>query len=481
MRFVLIQLLAIALCCANALSSELVELSLSDAVDAALRQNLTLREQEIVALRAGAEVVAARGEFDHALKIELNRDFQRRSTATALISGEEKTFGYGLSLEGKAITGTRYELSYTGGSVKREDIPFLEINPYYTSELSLLLTQPLLRGFGIEVQKSNVESALEAERMARLQTERKISEVIAQTVEAYWNLYWAVGNLEAVRLSFDLASNLKEEVRARIEAGSLPPVEIYKAEAEVAERRQRVLEARKALGDAEDTLRALMDYDDWSSELVTRDEPPEEATVPEFEEVYTAALEHRGDYLQALADLDRSEVMRRFYKNQKLPDLSLVGGAGLNGLEDSHSRALDDAASGEHYSWKVGVALAVPLGNRTSKGNYLRARHEEEAAQLRVEQLKRSIALEAREALRAFDLARQSMKAARQTRVASENRLNAERERFSLGMATLNDVLSFQEDYAASVSSEERAHSDFAIALVRVRLAAGTLSFDNLR
>jgi outer membrane protein TolC len=167
--------------------------------------------------------------------------------------------------------------------------------------------------------------------------------------------------------------------------------------------------------------------------------------------------------------------MRNYYKNQMLPDLDLVGSAGLSGLDTSHGGAFDSVASGDYYTWEIGLVLEIPIGNRAQKGQYLRAKHEAELAELRIKKLRQEITVDVRTALRAVELARESVRASGRSRVASEKRLEAEEERFRRGMATLNDVLTFQKEYADAISSEKRAIADYASSSVSLRRASGTL------
>ena len=141
----------------------------------------------------------------------------------------------------------------------------------------------------------------------------------------------------------------------------------------------------------------------------------------------------------------------------------------------SYGDALESAGEGEFYSWRVGLALEIPLGNRARKGRYMRAEHDVELASLRVKALRQEVTVEVREALRALLLAKESIRASGRAKVASEKRLEAEEERFRLGMATLNDVLRFQQEYADALSSEKRAITDYAGASVMLRRATGTL------
>jgi len=457
-------------------AQEVLELTLAEAVKNALRENLSMAEERILFKVREAEIKIKEGEFDPALKFELNEYFERSQSATTFISGEERGFTYDVSFGGKIKTGTAYELKLSGAKTEVSETPFLLLNPYYSSELVLSVTQPLLKGFGRSIQESNLQVAKNNLKIAALGIEHRAMDIIARTAGAYWDLYFSKSNLDVAELSLKLAENLLNEVKAKIDAGELAPVEIYKAEAEVAIREEQVLRAKKALSDAEDALRVVMNLNDWQKRIVPVDVPPEPKEIPALETLLGIAFENRRDYKQAFKEYKNKKILRRFYENQKLPELNIVASVGLNGLNGNYGDALDRTASGNYYSWQFGLSLNIPLGNKIAVGNYLRAKYDEEMAEVKIKALRQRIIFQVREALRALRLARDSVKAAEKTRIASEKRPKAEQERFRLGMATLNDVLRFQEDYAKALSAEERAIAEFAKAEVNLKKAIGTLS-----
>ncbi|GAB4388587.1 MAG: hypothetical protein Kow0025_08810 [Thermodesulfovibrionales bacterium] len=460
-------------------AAERLELTLPEAIGIALRENLSLAESDLLLKIAGAEEEASLGDFDPSLSARVNDSYRKGQTAATFLSAEEDVMSYEVGVGGKVRSGASYGLKW---SVERTKVgespelaPFILLNPYYTSEFTLSVSQPVLKGLGRSVQESGVRVARNNVEAAELAAGHEAARVAFDTVSAYWGLYLARYDKEVAELSLRLALSTLEEVRAKIEAGSLASVEIYKAEAEAASRQERLLEARKALRDAEDRLRSVMDYTDWGVEIVPVQSPPEPEPSPEEGALVEAALENRRDYAQALKDLDSRRIMREFYRNQKLPSLDVSASAGLNGLDGGFGDVMDASTSGDFYSWQVGLEFSMPLNNRAARGNYLKAEYEERRAALRLSRLRKEITLEVREALRAVELARESVEATRKTRIASEKRLEAEQERFRLGLATLNDVLTFQEEYAGSLSSEKRSLTDYATAVVGLRKAAGTL------
>jgi outer membrane protein TolC len=468
-------LLFLSLTVQAAYGQEKLELTLADAVVAALSRNLSVEEERLLQKVEEAGILEAKGEFDPTLSAGINAAETKEPSITTIVSTEQETVDYDTALQGKIPTGTSYDLRVTGTKVKSSATPFLLVNPYYSSDAVITITQPLLKGFGTKVQKSRILAAETDLEAARFRAEHHAMELIDETARAYWELYFARGNLEAAGMSLRLAESTLKEVQAKIEAGTLAPVEIYKAEAEAAIREERFLSARKAVFDAEDTLRAIMNTMEWHGEIVPVEEPPEPSPAPALEGLMEDAFANRRDLKQADTELKSREIMRNYYKNQLLPELNVVGSAGLSGLSDSFGSAIESTADGDFYNWKVGLVLEIPIGNRAKKGQYMRAENEAELAELNVEQIKQQITVDVRTALRAVELARESVRASGRSRVASEKRLEAEEERFRLGMATLNDVLTFQQEYADAISSEKRAIADYASASVSLRRASGTL------
>ncbi len=466
----------LALAANAAHGQDVLELTLGEAVGAALSRNLSVEEEAILRKSAEAAILEAKGEFDPTLGAEISATKTKEASVTSFVSSDQEMVNYGASLGGKLKTGTAYELAIEGAKVDRSANPFLLINPYYPSDIVITITQPLLKGLGVKVQESRIRAAEAESEAARLRAEHRAMGVVAETVSAYWELYFARANLDAAEISLRLAESTLEAVNARIEAGTLAPVEVFKAEAEAAIREEKFLGARKAVFDAEDALRAIMNTTDWYAEIVPVEVPPEPTPeAPVLEGLLTDAFENRRDLKQARSEQKSQEILRDYYKNQSLPELDIIGSAGTSGLGSSYGDALESAGEGDFYSWRVGLALEIPLGNRALKGRYLRAKHDVELASLRVKALRQEVTVEVREALRALLLAKESIRASGRTKVASEKRLEAEEERFRLGMATLNDVLRFQQEYADALSSEKRAITDYAGASVMLRRATGTL------
>jgi outer membrane protein TolC len=215
-----------------AYGEETLELTLAEAVTAALSRNLSVEEERLLQKVEEAGMLEAKGEFDPTLSAGVSASESKDPSVTTIVSTKQETVDYEAGLGGKVKTGTAYNLRVSGTRVERSATPFLLINPYYSSDAVITITQPLLKGFGTKVQGSRIRAAETDLEAARLRAEHHAMTLIDETARAYWELYFARGNLEAAEISVRFAESTLKEVQAKIEAGTLAPVEIYKAEAE---------------------------------------------------------------------------------------------------------------------------------------------------------------------------------------------------------------------------------------------------------
>lgn len=456
-------------------SAEKIEFTLTDAVTFSLRENLSLSEEKLNPWIAEAEIIFQKGEFDPKLELKINESFRKFPSASNLTGTEDRALIGTISLGGKVSAGTKYSLSWENERIWSNS-PFLRLNPYYSTELIITMTQPILKGLGRDIQESNLDIAKNNFEISRLNLDDKSMNIIAETSMAYWNLANARYNLEVAELSLKLALNLLAEVKAKIDSGVLAPVEIYKAEAEASFREEALLRAKKNVFDSEDKLRAVMNLKDWSGEIIPIEKIPiPPSDIEPVESAVNTAFSNRRDYKQALLEYQNKEILRRYFDNQRYPDLNISGSAGLNALNRTYRKAIDDLGSRDNYSWQLGISLIIPIGNRLAEGNYLKAKNEEEKSRIALKLIEQKITLETREAHRSVQLAIETIKASKKSRIAAEKRLEAEEARFKAGMATLNDVLKFQKEYTDALSSEKGAEIDYAVAVIKLEKTKGTL------
>ncbi|MGE5894645.1 MAG: TolC family protein, partial [bacterium] len=217
----------------SAFAAETMTLTLQDALILALKNNLSLKAESFNRDIAYSGIMIQKGEFDPFFGTEFAESALKTQSpyySFTILNPEQKVIDFNAFLRGKATTGTGYELRWNNERF-RGDSSVLKINPYYKSELSLTLTQPILKGFGIDVQRARVYASEYTYEISKLNYTDASEEIALRTITAYWTVVASKSNLEVFELSLSLAQKIHEEVKAKIRAGLLAQVEVYQAEA----------------------------------------------------------------------------------------------------------------------------------------------------------------------------------------------------------------------------------------------------------
>ena len=454
-----------------------MNISIKDAISLALENNLDIKIERFNPAIRNAETEKERSVFDPVFTSDLTNSASITPSSSELQGAAEinqKTLDFNIGLTQKFLTGAYTELKFTNERIWSNS-KFLTTNPYYESDVTLTVTQPILKDFGPHVNLSRIRIAENNEKISKEQLKGRIIEIITNTKKSYWNLLLSIEELEVRNLSLNLARDLLERNRKKVEVGVLAPIELVEAEAGVASREETVLVAEKSVRDSEDILRRITGLTkDWETVLFPVDKPIISKERPPFDESKRIALEKRHDYLQVNRDLEIKETNLRYTNNQTLLDLSFFGGIGLNGLNSSYSSNLERLKSGDFYSWQVGLSLEIPIGNRSARSDYIKARLEEEKARLAIKNMEDAITAEVREALREIDTTIKRIDATRSARVLAEKKLDAEEKRFNVGMSTSHDILVYQEELANALRNEKKAMIDHNIALINMEKVMGT-------
>ena len=163
-------------------------------------------------------------------------------------------------------------------------------------------------------------------------------DVTTDTINVYNDLYFATENLAVERRSLNLAKQTLHDNQRRAEIGVMSPLDIAQAQADEADREERVLVAERAVADAKNFLKQLIT--DQVDTILTTDV---EITPPPFDLDFVVdesadlkrVLDLRPDSRQALLNLQKQNINLVFSRNQTLPQLDLVASLGLNGLDTS--------------------------------------------------------------------------------------------------------------------------------------------------
>ena len=485
-----------------------LRLSLRDAVEGTLKNNVTIAVEEYNSKIREQDIIDRKSEFDPTVSAEIAMQEKENQLASAFANPAEvnnKDHDWNFSLAQKLVTGADYELSFTNNRNKTNS-SFAGLNPQYSSELIFSLTQPLLKNFGIDNNKRNIYIAKNDLDISDYEFTSKVIDTVTEVENVYWDLVFSIEDLKVKEKSLERARDFEKRVRAQVEVGTLAPLEILQAQSEVASREELLLQSNDLIQDNEDNIKNILnlsfDSPEGMKKVVPADQPefkPEEKIV--LEESLKEALKKRPDYLVKRKDLESQNILVKYNENQIYPTLDLFGSLGLNGIGGDaatinlvgggtarsefgggYSEALSNTFSTDQFLWEVGVKLSYPIGNRSAKSRLTASRLQVAQTLLDIKDLEKTIVVEVREAVRQIQTEKKRVQATRLARRLAEEKLSAEEKKFEVGLSTSFNVLEFQEDLAEEQSNEIQALIEYNKARIRLRqVVANTLEAHNIK
>ena len=365
-------------------------------------------------------------------------------------------------------------LNWNNGNLDTDsDIYFFD--PVYSTDLTLDVRQPLLRGFGRETQLADLNSAKTQLEASSYLVDSDAADLAAEVKQAYWELVFAHQNLEVLELSLTLAQQLRDETAARIEAGKLADIDLYQPESEVAQREQYLITGEREIGFAEDNLKLLLNSEDWLIPFNPVDLPVTQPVYPEIRKVYEKAMANRPDLQAASLQIKALQYQLDKAENDRKPALDLLGSLGFGARAEDYSSALDDSVSDSDTRWQLALTFSRPLDNSLAEGQYRQALAAHNKSKTSLELLKLQITRTVRVTVRDVELALKAIEATRKTSIATRKRLEAEQIKFEAGRSTTLDVLIAQQDYARALSTENRSKVVYAQTLAELDRIQGTI------
>jgi len=376
---------------------------------------------------------------------------------------------------------------------------FQTVNPRYGSTLRFEYTQPLLRNFGNKITRNEILVSENAYMKSGTDLEKTISDIIYVVEEAYWNLAYSLENLKVRQQSLQLAQDLLAKNQRAVEVGTLAPIEILSAQAEVATREADILSAEAEVKNNEDRLRTIINLPDEEMRLALPIRPADKVRFEEsqvnVDEALLMAMQNRPELKSLKIDLSTRDLDLGFAKNQLLPRLDLtasyyspgVAGDQILYLNDdpltgvivgkvpgSPSNALKDSFDFKYNNWFLGLTLDIPLNTIFSRAAVDQANLNLEQATLRLKNQEQLIYLEIRNGVRTAETNYKRVQSYRVARELAEKKLQAEEEKLKVGLSTNFFVLTYQRDLSNARIQELRSIVDYVISVASLEKATGT-------
>ena len=509
--------------------SDQLPLTLQEAITLALQNNNDIDSSKIDVQIAEFNLRAARGVYDPAIVSE--NYYERRTTPTSsTIAGGANGSVTQTNYSGAAgvsgfspVAGGSYTADFSSSRLVTNN-QNATLNPQFPSAFTLTYTQPLWRGLRFDNNRRTIEIAKKNLSLTDAQFRQRAVEVIAQVEQAYWDLAFSLRNLQ-VQIDAVKQARLQLESNQRLVAkGVLAPIEIVAANTQITTFEQNVYTAQESVTRAENTLKTLMlperTAEIWSRALVPVS--PIELEVPNIplEQSVSAALTNRQELAQIQANADINKINERYYRDLTKPQIDLVGSftsSGLAGnpvarpanttnsalttrvnelsalnnlpplttstttastippnLVGGQLQSLSNLLTADYPTYRVGVRISLPLGNKVAKANLGRTLAEGNQITNQQAQTAQIIEADVRNTTQSLRSAEARLASAAASRASAEQLFESEQRQFRAGTTTVFLVLQRQNELVAARGRELQAQTDLNKAISEFQRATGT-------
>lgn len=381
------------------------------------------------------------------------------------------------------------------------------IDPFYTTSFGVTVTQPLLKGFGSDLNRRFIRIAQNTEKLSDDLFRYQASITVAGVIRLYTDLVSLNEDMRVKRETYATAQRLAEDNAAKVEQGTLAPVELTRARAQVAAARQDLVNAEGFVRQQELILKNVLTRD-LGSDPVVHDahvvptDPVRVAAIPTqpLDELVRIALLFRPDYAAATKQLTNTKIALEGSRNAVRPELDVVANAinsglaggpntlyavspgatppgpgSLLGYGGGYGTALGQIFKRDYPTYSIGLNLTLPLHNRQAEADLARDQLQMRQTEVRNKQLENQVRVQVEDALIAIERTKAAYEAAQETRKLQEQSLEIEQERFSVGLSTNFLVIQYQSYVAQAKSAEVAALGTYAKARHQLDSAMGII------
>jgi len=538
-----------------------LELSLQDAVELALENSMDIAIQRYYPWIADASILKAKaggsgystpgGQFSSSTAFLPSFSYDPTVTSSILIDDRSTPINNpllsGTGAAGAATlstlqthtsqfnnqvsrgfeTGTNLTVSWNNTRSSSTSTANL-FNPDVQSTLTIGFTQALLNGFGIAVNTRNIRIAKNNRKIADWAFAQQAITTITNTITAYWELVFARANVKVDEQAMTVSQKLYSDNKKQLDAGTMAPLDVTRAQSELATDRQNLIVARTVQLQDEQILKNAITKDPLAPnvvnvEIITTDQPTQPAAIenPSFEDSIKEAFEKRPELQEELYNLKNADIDIQATRNALLPSLTLsgqyssVGLAGnspikgtstlgpnlllpildangnpvlVNGVpiyeplnkapvtginQSGFTTAQSQLFHNRFPDYSAQLTLSLPLRNRSAQADSARSILAERQEESVLQQLKNAALLDVRNTYIALTQDRAQVDAASEARQLQQETFDAEQKKYRLGASTVYNVILTQRDLIAAQGTELRALANLEEAKANYERALG--------
>jgi outer membrane protein len=392
--------------------------------------------------------------------------------------------------------GLNYQLTFAS-THNHFNSQFYTINPYDSGYLDLQVNQPLLQGFGRAVIGRDILIAKNNEKVGDLQFKQQVITTVSAVLNLYWDLVTFYQDVRAKKDELATAQALFSDNQKQVKIGTLAPIEVTRAEAQVYSSQQDLLVSQTNLLQQETQLKNALSKNGVASPTLAEVHviPLDTISVPEKDEfkpietLVSEALGNRTEVATQRLNVDSDKKSLVGVKNGLRPQLSaffeltnngLAGAMGGNfnpeaaGLVGGYTTLLGQIFSRDYPSYSAGISLNVVLRNRAAQADYVTTGLQLRQDQLQLQKQVNQVRVDVQNAVIGLQQARARYDSAVKARILQQQTLDADKKRYTLGASTVFQVIQDQQSLGAAQTTEVEALANYSHARIAFDQAMGT-------
>jgi outer membrane protein TolC len=417
------------------------------------------------------------------------------------------------------LTGTSYAVAVNGYRQSTTSLNTL-FNPVVPTGLTVGFDQQLLNGFGYRANAKFIRIAQNDLKISHSIFRQQVITTVAQVLNLYWDYLSFKENVRVAEQALAYSEKLLSDNKRQVEIGTLAPIEVVRAESEVASDQQNLIVAQTSLQQQAELIKTALsrkvDVELRSAQVDAVDKLPEPrpGDIPSLDRALDLALRYRPEVEQADLNLRYEDIVIKANRNGLLPTLDLFATyapTGLSGLSSvlgpcpsgytangnqclangmgaiarpmipsyqGISQSLSQMLHGNYPDYSFGFTLQFPIRNRSAQADVARALLEQRQLQEQLQRQKNQVEQDVRSAEIGVIQAKAQIEAAVKAVLLAQKTLDAERKKFQLGESTVFLVIQAQRDLATAEGNEVKARSTYAKAITQFQQATGTILAD---
>jgi outer membrane protein len=418
-------------------------------------------------------------------------------TGTAALVVDSRFYNAGISKN--TDYGASFQLQYTSTYQKYNSQSYT-LNPYTSANIDFQFSQNLLNGFGRPVLGRYIRVAKNNQKISDLQFKQQVITTVSAVLNLYWDLVSFNEDLKARKDELATAQQLFDDNKKQVQIGTLAPIEVTRAEAQVYSSQQDLLISQTNLLQQETVLKNALSRKGVEDQVLagvrivpidTVQVPPQDELKP-LDELVSAALQKRLEITQDQLNLDSTNINLKAVKNGLKPSLQVFAELTNNGLSGTqnyltpgvpaqlpyltggYGNLLEQIARRNFPNYSAGLSLSIPLRNRQAQSDYVTTALGLRQSELAMQKDRNQVRVDVQNAVIGLRQARVRYESSVKARILQQQTLDADKKKYTLGAGTVYQVVTDQQTLSAAVSTEQQALANYSHAHISFDQAMGT-------